>query len=106
MEVAAVVIIGTVSFLGLVRYLMSRRRGRQCIETPPMRSRSSVHILRSRDELRDALSRAAHTERGIADTVRVRADRYEALVVPAPVAAIRSERRLTAAPTIERSQLA
>ena len=105
--VAVALVVSTLGCIACIRYVMkSRRKGGEGVDTVPMRSSSSVHILRSCDELRDAVSRAARTERGIADSMRARADRYEALVVSAPVADIQSERRLTAAPRVEQSQLA
>jgi hypothetical protein len=46
-----------------------------------------IHILRSPQELQHALSRAAEAERGIAEVVTARANRYEASLRPrrAPV---------------------
>lgn len=104
MAVIVVLTAGALGCFATIRFVASSRmKSRTEVEIVPLRSPSSVHILRGGEELRDALSRAAHTERGIADSVRARADRYEALVVPSPVTEIRPERRLATPATIDQS---
>jgi uncharacterized membrane protein len=101
----AVAVAFVVGILGCTMWfrtvMKSRGKSDEDLDATPLKSSTSVHILRNCEELRDALTRAAQTERGIADSVRARADRYEALVIDAPVTDIRSERRLTVAPSVE-----
>lgn len=63
---------------------MVRRRGR--LEEDEIESVHQPHIrvLRTREELQEALARAAEAERGIAEVVTARADRYEASIRPRP----------------------
>lgn len=78
-----------VAAVAVVRY---RRRNAPSIEEPA--PRSLVRVLRSDEELREAVDRAVRFERVLADTLQTRTRRYEAMVRPAPITRI--ETALTA----------
>ena len=53
------------------------------------------HVIESEEELRAAMARAAQFERGVAEVARARADHYEEIIPPAPVADMHSARTRT-----------
>ena len=72
-----------------------RRRARPVEEALP-EARSLIHVLRNEEELQVAVRRATQFDRGIADMLRTRADRYERLIARAPVTEMPASRRLKA----------
>lgn len=79
----------TVAAAAVVRY---RRKSALSVEEPA--PRSMVRVLRSDEELREAVDRAVRFERVLADSLQTRTRRYEAMVRPAPITRI--ETALTA----------
>ena len=65
------------------------------IELARMEHRPFVHVLRTQDELEEAVRSARESERRGTDGVRSRTDRYEALIAPAAITQIRTERGAT-----------
>lgn len=77
----------------VVRTLLARRRllgGRRNSELAHRDAPSHVHVLRNAEELQTALRRSAQSERRFAETLTMRADRYEALIQPAHITNIRA----------------
>ena len=58
------------------------------VEMVAVQPRSVVHVLRTQDELEEAVRRAADFERRATDERRSRADRYDAMITPSAIARI------------------
>jgi LPXTG-motif cell wall-anchored protein len=71
---------------GVATVLLRRRKRTPAAEEP--QPRSLVRVLRSDEELREAVGRAARFERMLADTMETRARRYEAMVQPSVITRI------------------
>jgi hypothetical protein len=56
------------------------------IEVVQLEPRSVVHVLRTHDELQEAVRRASEFERRATDGLRLRADRYDAMIDPIAIA--------------------
>ncbi len=85
--------------------IRGRRRAEVTATGAPEQPCSVLHILRSEEELDDALRRAARFERGVAEAAGRRADRYEELIAPAPITEIRvGGRSLTQEATAEQAR--
>lgn len=67
--------------------VLQRRRNRDPDVQRP-EPHSLVRVLRSEEELREAVDRAVRFERSLADRARTRTRRYEDMVHPAPIAHI------------------
>jgi hypothetical protein len=61
------------------------------VELVPVQPRSVVHVLRTQDELEQAVRRVANFERRANAGRQLRADRYDALITPSPIVHILSE---------------
>lgn len=64
------------------------------VEFVPVQPRSVVHVLRTQDELEEAVRRAANFERRATDERRSRADRYDAMIAPNAIVRIRGDQEL------------
>lgn len=104
LPIAVVVAVVVVAVAGR---LIRRHRAPASIAESPACPSSLVRVLTSDEELRDAVHRAADFERMVADTVRTRARRYEAMVAEIPIADIGiGRRRSVQAPGDEASRSA
>jgi hypothetical protein len=68
------------------------RRGHPSSEDIGPEPRSNVHLLKSEEELQDALRRSAEFDRVIVDKLKERANRYEAMIAPASITQIGIDR--------------
>jgi hypothetical protein len=75
------------------------RRAHEVMEPEPETPASLVRVLQTDEELRVAVRRAVAFEQRVADELRTRTRRYEALITPAPVSGIRVHR--PASPTAD-----
>ena len=62
------------------------------VKLVPVQPRSVVHVLRTQDELEEAVRRAANFERRATDERRSRVDHYDAMMAPSAISHIRGER--------------
>ncbi len=62
------------------------------VELVSVQPRSFVHVLRTQDELEEAVRRAATFERRATDESRSRVDHYDAMMAPSAISHIRGER--------------
>ena len=65
--------------------MMRSHRAHALVPEVPSPRLSSVHVLQSEDELREAIERAAEFHQRTATLLRSRSDRYEALLLATPV---------------------
>jgi hypothetical protein len=59
-----------------------------------VQSHPIVHVLRTQDELEEAVRRAAECERRATDERRSRVDRYAAMLAPSTIVHIRGEQEM------------
>ena len=91
--VALALICGAVA--GVLVWLLFTRVHRHLettVETAPAEPRSFVHVLKTQDELEQAVRRAANFERRATDESRSRVDHYNAMIAPIAISQIRGER--------------
>jgi hypothetical protein len=89
-------LIGGAAAAVLVRLFVARvhRHLETAVELVPVQPRSVVHVLRTQDELEEAVRRAANFERRATDERRSRADRYEVMIARNAIVHIRGEQGL------------
>jgi hypothetical protein len=85
--------IGGVMVAVLVRVFLARmhRHLEAAVELVPVQPRSVVHVLRTQEELEEAVRRAANFERRATDERRSRVDHYDALIAPNAIFHIRGD---------------
>jgi hypothetical protein len=91
-----VALIGGAVAVVVVRLLLLRvhRDLGTAVELVPVQPRSVVHVLRTQDELEEAVRRAANFERRATDQRRSRVDHYDAMIAPNAIRHIRGEQEL------------
>lgn len=72
-----------IGVLVVARGRRARRTVTEAVDDEQGAPMSNVRVLTTETDLHEALLRAAQAERGIAEAVKARADRYEASIVPA-----------------------
>lgn len=88
------VLIGGAVVVSMVRLFIARvhRHLETPVELVPVQPRSFVHVLRTQDEMEEAVRRAATFERRATDESRSRVDHYDAMMAPNAISHIRGER--------------
>jgi hypothetical protein len=69
-----------------------RRHGHPSSEPVGREPPSNVHLLKSDEELQEALRRSAEFDRAIVDKLRDRANRYQTMITPASITQIGMDR--------------
>ncbi len=95
MEPIGAVLVASGGVLITAATFVAARALRHAVPDAPVRrieQPSPLRVLRSEDELRDAISRAVAFERDVAATLRVRAERYEALASKPVIDALAARR--------------
>ncbi len=94
MEILLFVLIGVAVVLA-VGFVASRHRAAAAEPAPLTEPRSMMHVIESDEELREALSRAAQSEREVAEIALGRAAEYEEMLPSARIADLASARGKT-----------